>query len=359
FIYKNNFKLLPTRVRDVLQDSMFIHGSFNLSLQNTFLDISGANVSALYMEGNTIDTLSHLPEGTIFNNLAIRGDFDKVLILNNQLGANLSFLGLNIEEKIDVLNNSFSCLSVGDISFADIYVNIPFNQFKGNPSFFIYTSSNEFETDQSATIVGEVFPYFGLLNRELEDEGRFLKLIRNYSSFYRIAKENGDITSANQLYSQLQAKYTARYGLLAKTDNKLESNFRYRLNQILEFYVSYGTNPARAILISFYIILIFTAIYVFFPSEWDIHSKNHLITSFKAIVYDKDQFRIMTIFGLLGYLVLAIINAFTLSLNSFVTLGFGQIPTYGVARYVCIIEGFLGWFLLSLFSVALINQVIF
>lgn len=58
-------------------------------------------------------------------------------------------------------------------------------------------------------------------------------------------------------------------------------------------------------------------------------------------------------------LVLSFINAFTLSLNSFVTLGFGTIPTKGLARYVCIIQGFLGWFLLSLFSVALINQVIF
>jgi hypothetical protein len=54
-----------------------------------------------------------------------------------------------------------------------------------------------------------------------------------------------------------------------------------------------------------------------------------------------------------------LLNAITLSLNSFVTLGFGNIPTKGAARYVCIFQGFLGWFLLSIFTVALINQVLF
>jgi hypothetical protein len=40
-------------------------------------------------------------------------------------------------------------------------------------------------------------------------------------------------------------------------------------------------------------------------------------------------------------------------------LGFGNIPTKGVARYICIIQGFIGWFLLSIFTVALINQAQF
>ena len=55
----------------------------------------------------------------------------------------------------------------------------------------------------------------------------------------------------------------------------------------------------------------------------------------------------------------SLVNAFTLSLNSFVTLGFGTIPTSGLARYVCILQGFLGWFLLSIFTASLINQVMF
>lgn len=52
------------------------------------------------------------------------------------------------------------------------------------------------------------------------------------------------------------------------------------------------------------------------------------------------------------------LDASTTSLNAFSTLGFGEIPVLGIARYLAVIEGFVGWFLLSIFSVALISQVI-
>ena len=57
--------------------------------------------------------------------------------------------------------------------------------------------------------------------------------------------------------------------------------------------------------------------------------------------------------------MVSVLNAFTLSLNAFITLGFGEIPTRGAARYVTILQGFIGWFLLSIFTAALINQALF
>ena len=56
--------------------------------------------------------------------------------------------------------------------------------------------------------------------------------------------------------------------------------------------------------------------------------------------------------------VVRCLNAITLSLNAFSTLGFGEIPTRGIARYVTIIQGFVGWFLLSIFLVSLIGQIL-
>ena len=47
-----------------------------------------------------------------------------------------------------------------------------------------------------------------------------------------------------------------------------------------------------------------------------------------------------------------------LSVNAFTTLGFGEIPIKGVPRYLAIIEGFIGWFMLTIFSVALISQLL-
>ena len=56
--------------------------------------------------------------------------------------------------------------------------------------------------------------------------------------------------------------------------------------------------------------------------------------------------------------IIRALNSITLSINSFSTLGFGAIPVKGASRYITIIEGFLGWFLLSIFSVSLISQMI-
>jgi len=51
-------------------------------------------------------------------------------------------------------------------------------------------------------------------------------------------------------------------------------------------------------------------------------------------------------------------NSLFLSMNTFTTLGFGEIPVRGIGRYIAILEGFLGWFLLSIFSVSLISQIL-
>lgn len=67
-------------------------------------------------------------------------------------------------------------------------------------------------------------------------------------------------------------------------------------------------------------------------------------------------------FSLLVYMTYLVfirtLNSITLSINVFSTLGFGSIPVKGLSRYITIIEGFLGWFLLSVFSVSLISQML-
>ena len=63
--------------------------------------------------------------------------------------------------------------------------------------------------------------------------------------------------------------------------------------------------------------------------------------------------------GFLLYTVLLkVLNALTLSLNAFTTLGFGNIPTKGFSRYIVIVQGFIGWVLMTVFSVTLITQLL-
>ncbi len=66
---------------------------------------------------------------------------------------------------------------------------------------------------------------------------------------------------------------------------------------------------------------------------------------------------VITLFVIYAFVSKAI-NSLFLSINTFSTLGFGSIPVKGVSRYLAILQGFLGWFLLSIFSVSLINQIL-
>jgi hypothetical protein len=77
----------------------------------------------------------------------------------------------------------------------------------------------------------------------------------------------------------------------------------------------------------------------------------------------KDRYWIgtLTFFLTLTYIIYLVLiralNSMVLSINAFSTLGFGQIPVRGFTKYVAIIEGFIGWFMLSVFIVSLLSQM--
>ncbi len=88
-----------------------------------------------------------------------------------------------------------------------------------------------------------------------------------------------------------------------------------------------------------------------------VHEKWEDLTKFRRILASF-AFGFLMLIGFIYFVLVRAVDAFTLSLNVFSTLGFGEIPIKGVIRYLTVIEGFIGWFLLSIFSVSLISQVI-
>jgi hypothetical protein len=88
-----------------------------------------------------------------------------------------------------------------------------------------------------------------------------------------------------------------------------------------------------------------------FPDEWDKLGKGKKILA--SFLYG-----VVFFITVIWFLLVHILDSIALSLNVFSTLGFGQIPMKGIPRYLTILEGFIGWFLLSIFSVSLISQVI-
>ena len=74
--------------------------------------------------------------------------------------------------------------------------------------------------------------------------------------------------------------------------------------------------------------------------------------------YKIGVFTFLFILIYITYLVfIRLLNSIVLSINAFSTLGFGQIPVRGFSKYIAIIEGFIGWFMLSVFLVSLLSQM--
>ncbi len=97
--------------------------------------------------------------------------------------------------------------------------------------------------------------------------------------------------------------------------------------------------------------------------KWFIHKIDFTQGRWSGLSKKKMFFVSMGIFFyLLAFVLWGIImrgvNALTLSLNCFITLGYGEISATGIARYLAVLEGMFGWFLLTIFSVSLIGQIL-
>ena len=234
---------------------------------------------------------------------------------------------------------------------------------------------------------------------------------------------------------------TQRMAVRYQLDPSFKTYFTWKVNQFLKVFSAYGTEPARAIVVSLYVILFFAMIYLFFPNTWDKHGRMRIMNRFRFFtkymnkeagiheVYLEEQgkeliaseefknymlsmensvpkFFLATAIPLYKWsvagtklsasllkrvdimkgswqdlpeskrrwkkwllissfilavvydLFIKVLNALMLSINTFTTLGFGEIPIKGLPRYLAIIQGFIGWFMLTIFSVSLISQLL-
>jgi len=64
----------------------------------------------------------------------------------------------------------------------------------------------------------------------------------------------------------------------------------------------------------------------------------------------------LLIWQLLTGLIIRSLNAIAQSINFFITLGAGGLELKGINKYVAVVEGVIGWFLMCVFAVSLLNQ---
>lgn len=274
--------------------------------------------------------------GKVFFN---RGNYLNLDLRDNRFDVNVYFVENKAEERFFLVGNTFSA----HVSFE---------------KFLFSETWNELYWNQLAGYKLRYAEYGAETKEELKDEVGFSNLINIYKGLHSIFLSRGDLESANACYSEMKQLQGRKLKHEFLNDKSFGKFLRWQLNVLLKIYTNHGTDPGLAVVMSFFVILAFALLYLFFPSEWDSESLNRLLISYEQFLQRKKKTSLMPMLVVLGSVLLTLVNALTLSINSFVTLGFGSIPTRGFARYLCIIEGFIGWFLLSIFTVALINQVL-
>jgi hypothetical protein len=250
----------------------------------------------------------------------------------------------SVEDRLVIDENSFPpFVEINGLNIPDFDFYFPFSQLRTSKLVLFDYRNNSFK------IRGDSIAHYS-------DEVLFDEFTGLYKRLYDHYRSRADISSANEVYVLMKELEIDH--LKALPHRTSEETIRLRLNQLMGLYTDHATSPGKALIISFYIILVFGIFYCFFPSDWDKTSKGQIIIDFRLFIEKNEHGYVKPFLRMMKGLMISLLNAVALSLNAFITLGFGNIPTSGVARYMCVLQGALGWFLLSLFTVALLNQVL-
>lgn len=228
-------------------------------------------------------------------------------------------------------------------------------QFDANPSFdtyfqwkvnqFLKVFSN-YGTKPSKAITFSVyvifvFALFYLFFPNSWDRHGKNRILDRYSFFLKYMDKKAGI---HEVYLEGQKEEILAYDeykkLIKKSDKKVPRFFTATVLPIYKWSVA-GTQISTSFLRK---IDIMKGTWSDLPKSKRIWKSTLLISAFLlAILYD---------------VFIKVLNALMLSINTFTTLGFGEIPIKGLPRYLAIVQGFIGWFMLTIFSVSLISQLL-
>ncbi len=369
--------------------------------------------------------------------MKIDGHFKALFIEDDTLNIAVNMTNVSVDEKIILMDNVFSSYFGFNNSLlpaTSLNTIMYWNQFNGF-KLVTFKDSDLGKQDYTAEV------YTATDSTELTDWKSFENFINSYATLMAIYKSRSDLESANACYIEMKTIQTRRLLYLYRSNRTINNFFKLQINQFLEYFCDYGTNPVKSINFSILVVLCFSLLYAIFPSETDnlyvirirwklmqiinyfstqelvpdlnrrkTYSEFENLERFK-ILLDKTKhelprfFRVFTIpfyyivrmyfmmerkydklqelnpnswayrtrkqkmrgatkillhfsIFLFAGLLMRCFNALTLSLNAFVTLGYGEIEAQGIARYLAVFEGLIGWFLLSIFSVSLISQIL-
>ena len=266
-----------------------------------------------------------------------QGFLDRLIMVNDTFAIPLNFSGSKISTSFlidDCILYDYN--SFKNISLPENSTNIRWKYVK---SFKLgIRDKNEFFNGRST------------LNDTTEEN--YFDLIKVYTQFLKTYKNNGDQESYNACYIEMKNIQSNKAYYNFKSSPGIKSFFDWVLTRFLKVFCDYGTNPVKAILMSIVVICLFGILYFVFPSDGSKFS----LSLFWHCLWNKRRHRFL--YKYLLAIGSRLLNSLALSMNAFVTLGYGDMPAKGVARYLAVLEGLTGWFLLSIFSSSLISQML-
>ncbi|MCK0178870.1 potassium channel family protein [Flavobacteriaceae bacterium S0862] len=407
--------------------------------------LSFDNITQLTFSNNTI----HLGERPV--QLSVE-NMDWNLFVNNTVTGN-SALNLNIKnpDLLVVSKNNFGKYLIFDIEEIKDNYNIDWIDFKSKTisdlsilKNMLASDEDEFENTQENFLERMKNSYNleeHMTKRRVENLSYYNSEIALKGKFLNHYRALHNTVWANEVYIEIKDLETQRLAFLYHQNPSFKGYFTWKINQFLKVFSAYGTEPARAVIFSMWVILLFAFVYLLFPNSWDAHGRKRIMNRYafffkymnkksgihevyldhqKEDLLEFDEFKTLvaqqgktvpkfftatalplykwaisgTKFSasvlkrvdimkgtwselpahkrfwksvlLIGAFTLAVcydilikmLNALMLSINTFTTLGFGEIPIKGLPRYLAIIQGFIGWFMLTIFSVSLISQLL-
>lgn len=378
---------------------------------------------------------------------------DNNSIVNNNFNNSMLFLTLSdIAENsnLDIENNFFNTYTFLNVEMPKQKHSLDWSQFNEKvieqitydfdfTDYLVEKYPNHDFTSEGFYKKEYLLEYVNLFR--VENNRAFRQESKMRFGLYNFYKTQGNLEFANEIYVSAKELQTQRNQYLYSQNPSFNSYFTFKIGQFLKIFSNYGTNPAKSVVVSMYVIFLFALIYLFFPNTWDAHGKNRIIDRYLFFlkymnknagiheVYLEDQQQEITSYDNYKSLIIAsketapkfffitgfplykwaisgtklsafllkrvdimkgiwselppkkqfwksillvsvflvaiiydifikMLNALMLSINTFTTLGFGEIPIKGLPRYLAIIQGFIGWFMLTIFSVSLISQLL-
>lgn len=355
YIDSTDFKLGVSFARMSVSNSIFMRAS-----SMNYLDITGAQLPT----GST-----YMPFDSLHNRLciALAGSYDFGEKLYDPMQGKLEEELMNYFQMDNLVGSYYKLLNIyksrGEMrSYNAAYIEMRDKQTA--QSKLIYESDTNFQKyfDWQINRFTKVFSDYG--TRPAKAILIFFQVVLAFSLFYFFFPSTWNTSNSRKIMkriSYLGSYFTSSDGLsdlfeqetkdeyrdyeefhqfIQSSDKELPAYFQLLGRPLYQLSVS-RFNFTRGILRKTEIL----------NGKWsELPNGKKLITSLVIGLY--------LLLYLIWVFLVRCLNAITLSLNAFSTLGFGEIPTRGLARYVAIIQGFVGWFLLSIFLVSLIGQIL-